>query len=365
MNDARLTGVSILVLLALVVGVLVGVPALNAVAQEGANTATVQPVTGTVTTEALNVRTGPGAEYLAVGVVHKGDIVSVSGRNDDASWLRITKDSVTGWASARYVSVQGDASALPVTSPEPDAAKPAGTAQPAGTSSAPATAVQTGQHAYTYEGDGFHLNYLLFLARDYQEDPQRKWPLILFLHGSGERGDTLADLERLKLHGPARRVEQQPDMPFIVLSPQWPTSSPDWYPLLDPLEVLLNEIVARYRVDPAHLYLTGLSVGGEGAWLLGAKYPDQFAAIVPVAGYYSHGDIQDACKLKDVPIWVFHGALDTVVPPAKSEEMVNALKGCGGNVRFTLYPDEEHGGHMFARVYNGPELYTWMLQQSK
>jgi predicted peptidase len=106
-------------------------------------------------------------------------------------------------------------------------------------------------------------------------------------------------------------------------------------------------------------------MGGYGTWSLAIEYPERFAALVPVAGGYATGDPQDACKLKRVPIWVFHGAKDTRVDPSESEVMVDALKGCGGNVRFTLFPDEGHDDHMWARVYDDPELYDWLLQQVK
>jgi predicted peptidase len=210
-------------------------------------------------------------------------------------------------------------------------------------------------------GQPARLNYLLFLPKDYGLDPQQRWPLILFLHGLGERG---SDPEILKKYGIPKVVEQQPDFPFIVVSPQCsPTRCSEyvgWHNEIDALIALLDEIVTSYAVDTEHLYLTGLSMGGFGAWELGIAYPEQFAAIVPIAG---GGNPQQVCALKDVPVWAFHGAKDNVVPPSESERMVKVLKECGGNIQFTLYPDAEHDS--WTQTYDNPELYKWLLQQTR
>lgn len=227
-------------------------------------------------------------------------------------------------------------------------------------SAAPSKAVPLGQQAYTLEG---RLNYLLFLPRGYGEEPGKQWPLIIFLHGIGERADALEDLELLKSGGLPKVVEQQADFPFIVVSPQCPMDS-YWTFHLDDLDALLDETVATYAVDTSRIYLTGLSMGGSGTWLLALQHPKRFAAIVPIAGFYDYeSDAIPAniCDLKDVPVWVFHGAQDTVVLPSRSEALVNALQACGGSVQFTLYPDAEHDS--WTETYSNPELYTWLLQQ--
>jgi len=227
------------------------------------------------------------------------------------------------------------------------------------------TPVKEGQHASTFTWSGSHLNYLLFLPQGYREDPQQKWPLILFLHGMGERGNDLEALELVKKHGPPMLVEQQKDFPFIVISPQCPSRS-SWSSQLDILDALLDEIVATYAVDPDRQYLTGLSMGGFGTWHFALRYTERFAAIVPIAGGYSFIDKSipgDICKLKDVPVWAFHGAQDKVILPIKSEVLVNALQKCGGDVRFTLYPDAKHDS--WTETYNNPELYRWMLRHTR
>ena len=192
------------------------------------------------------------------------------------------------------------------------------------------------------------LNYLLFLPEGYAKS-DKKWPLILFLHGSGESGK---DLSKVKIHGPPKIVETKPDFPFIVVSPQ--SRRRGWNP--DTLKALLHEVLADYRVDRDRVYLTGLSMGGYGTWALAAAYPDYFAAIVPICG---RGDPDDAPVLKNLPVWVFHGAKDEDVPLSRSEEMVEALKKAGADVKFTVYPEAGHDS--WTQTYDNPELYEWLL----
>jgi predicted peptidase len=208
----------------------------------------------------------------------------------------------------------------------------------------------------------FEVNYLLYLPGDYGKDLQRKWPLILFLHGSGERG---SDLELLKRQPLPKILDLQKDFPFVVLSPQLPVEMGNWTGMIEPVKVLLDQIQAGYSIDTHCVYLTGLSMGGFGTWEFALRYPRRFAAIVPIAGgyrYQSREIPENICDLKDLPVWVFHGGRDINVVPSQSEEMVAALKGCRGNVRFTLYPDADHAAS-WALAYADHELYEWILQQ--
>jgi predicted peptidase len=160
-------------------------------------------------------------------------------------------------------------------------------------------------------------------------------------------------------------VEQQPDYPFVVLSPQCPSDS-YWENELDKLDALFDEVLDTYAIDPDRIYLTGLSMGGYGAWHYALKHPERFAAVVPIAGGYIHGSDevpQKLCDLKDVPIWVFHGAADDVVLPRQSEVLVEALQACPANVRFTLYPEASHD-QSWKLAYADLELYDWLLAQS-
>jgi predicted peptidase len=191
--------------------------------------------------------------------------------------------------------------------------------------------------------------YLLHLPREY--DASRRWPLLLFLHGAGERGD---DLSRVAIHGPPRLIrEAAMELPFIVVSPQ---VSEDRIWSVAFLDALLDEIAASYSVDEDRVYVTGLSMGGYGTWHLAMEFPDRFAAIAPISG---GATITGACTLRHVPVWVFHGALDEVVPPSRSEELVQRLRNCDGHVRFTLYEDAGHDA--WTRTYADPELYRWLL----
>ncbi len=195
-------------------------------------------------------------------------------------------------------------------------------------------------------------NYLLFLPEHYET--QEQWPTILFLHGAGERGSNLEDVKR---HGMARIVEEQSDFPFIVASPQCPRGQYWSVPLLS---TLVDEVKSTYRVDPDRVYLTGISMGGYGTWRLAAAQPHQFAAIAPICG---GGNPDSACILKNLPVWAFHGARDNIVPLSESEVMVKALEACGGNVKFTVYPDADHDS--WTQTYNNPQLYEWFLQHQR
>ena len=215
-----------------------------------------------------------------------------------------------------------------------------------------------GQHPQVFEKTitkTLSCKYLLFLPDGFSKKKQG-WPMILFLHGAGERG---SDLKKVKKHGPPKIVEKRKDFPFIVVSPQCPKD--DWW--TDKVEVLthlLDDIVAKYDVDTERIYLTGLSMGGYGTWTLAAAYPDRFAAIAPICG---GGKRVMALRLKDIPVWAFHGAKDRVVPLKESEEMVNAIKARGGDARLTVYPDAGHDS--WTVTYNNKELYDWFLKHRK
>jgi predicted peptidase len=196
------------------------------------------------------------------------------------------------------------------------------------------------------------LDYLLYLPQEYEA--KESWPLLLFLHGAGERGD---DLELVKKHGPPKLIEAGKEFPFIVVSPQCPKDH--WW---EPIELvaLLNEMKSKYKVDPDRIYVTGLSMGGFGTWRLAAYIPDRLAAIAPICG---GGERYWARRFAHLPIWVFHGAKDKGVPVERSEEMVDALKERGGHPRFTIYPEAGHDS--WTETYENPKLYEWLLEQKR
>jgi len=194
------------------------------------------------------------------------------------------------------------------------------------------------------------LNYLLWLPSEYKKEKNKTFPIFIFLHGSGERGDSL---DLVKKNGPPSFIESKPDFPFILVSPQCPEGT--WW-VIEDLQEMLEQLQVKYRIDKSRIYLSGLSMGGFGTWAWACKYPEQFAAIAPVCG---GGDIQFAGKIKNLPIWAFHGEADPVVPVKRTIEMVEAVNASGGTARITIYPGVGHDS--WIQAYNEDELYIWLL----
>jgi len=197
-------------------------------------------------------------------------------------------------------------------------------------------------------------DYLLYLPKEYDTDQSRRWPFILFLHGAGERG---SNLELVKSQGLAKRLQKWEDFQFVVVSPQC-SATARWYSNV--LNEVLDETVGKYRIDTDRIYVTGLSMGGFGTWALAIEYPHRFAAIAPICG---GGDPNRVCAIKHLPVWTFHGARDRVVSIVQTEVMVDALKKCEGNVRFTVYPRAGHDS--WTKTYANPALYEWFLEHSR
>lgn len=221
---------------------------------------------------------------------------------------------------------------------------------------APFIAAATGgaQEARVFEGEVtkvVRLEYLLHVPADYDAEGKGH-PLILFLHGAGERG---SDIQKVAVHGIPKIAAAQDDFPFIAVSPQCPGGS-WWTSEAEALEALLAEVIATHNVDESRVYLTGLSMGGFGSWALAIRNPDLFAAVAPICG---GGDPEKVAAIKDVPVWNFHGAEDSVVDPKQSQAMVDALEAVGGDVKYTLYPGVDHDS--WTATYDNPELYEWFL----
>ena len=195
------------------------------------------------------------------------------------------------------------------------------------------------------------IKYLLYIPSDYTGD--EAYPLMIFLHGAGERGN---DIDLVKIHGPPKEISEGWEPPFIVVSPQVETG--EWW---SPSTVIwiLKELQGKMNIDPDRVYLTGLSMGGYGSWDTAIRHPDLWAALVPICG---KGDPLMAERIKHIPTWIYHGAKDTVVPMKHSQDMYDALKGYG-NVRFTVYPEADHDS--WTETYSNPKLYEWILLQKR
>ncbi len=205
--------------------------------------------------------------------------------------------------------------------------------------------------------------YLLFLPRGYEPEGTKKWPLLLFLHGTGERG---RDLDKVKVHGPPKIVRSRPDFPFILVSPQCPAGE-HWSN--DVLLALLDEVIARHRVDRNRIYLTGFSMSGFGTWSLAVRHPERFAAIAPICG---GGEVIDvilaarprAASLRTLGVWAFHGAKDRVVKVEESKRMVEAMRQIGAkDVELTIYAEGQHD--CWTETYDNPKLFEWFLAHER
>ena len=190
------------------------------------------------------------------------------------------------------------------------------------------------------------------------QKPLARYPLVLFLHGKGERGDNLLQIKEAAL--PSRLEYDQKfreKFPAILLAPQCPSNG--WWSTHE-LSMLIDEIQAKYRVDPDRIYVTGMSMGGYGTWAMASEFPERFAAIAPVCG---GGDVAEAERLAHLPIWAFHGNKDNVVPFNESQKMVSAVQAIGGNIRLTAYAEAGHDA--WTETYSNPELFTWLFAQKR
>jgi predicted peptidase len=207
------------------------------------------------------------------------------------------------------------------------------------------------------DASGHEAKYVLFVPHDYQGD--KPYPLILFLHGLGESGSDGRRQVTVGL-GPAIK-KQEKTFGFITVFPQsqrrtWKADSDDARLALD----ILAEVEKGFRIDPARVYLSGLSMGGYGTWSLAIQQPQRWAAIVPICG---GGDPKQVDKIKDLPCWCFHGGADRVVAAAKSHAMIEALKAVDGHPKYTEYPRVGHNS--WDRAYATPELFPWLLEQRR
>jgi len=210
-------------------------------------------------------------------------------------------------------------------------------------------------HLRRAAGENPDYPFLTWTPKAYDKEPERRWPLVVFLHGGGENG---SDLSKFRYNGPSAQEWLREDLPFILVTPQCPVG--EWW---EPTAVaaLVDKVCATMRVDAERIYLTGISMGGFGTCAVAASRPELFAAIAPVCGF---GSVEDVVWYKDVPVWAFHGAKDTIVPPEGTRKGVSRLKELGSkNVRYTEYPEEGHG--ITDIVYADHEFWAWLLEQRR
>ena len=196
--------------------------------------------------------------------------------------------------------------------------------------------------------------YALYLPDGYAKG--KKYPIVFFLHGAGERGD---DVKLVRVHGPFKHIDKGEKFDFICVAPQCPANS-FWTNEVQTLNLFVDRICEALGADTERIYLTGLSMGGYGTWALALAHPEKFAAILPVCGM---GMPWAASALKNMPVWAFHGCDDPVVPATGSIDMVNAVNKAGGKAKLTLYDGIGHDS--WSITYQNREVYDWLLAQRR
>ena len=222
------------------------------------------------------------------------------------------------------------------------------------------------------QADGPSLQYRILSPANY--DANQKYPVVLFLHGAGERGDD--NLAQLK-HGMSEfaKEETRKKFPAFVIAPQCPKNRKwvevDWSAAehsspenpSEPLGLtlkLLDQMQKDFSIDANRIYVTGLSMGGYGTWDALERRPEFFAAGIPICG---GGDLAGAKVMKDVPIWCFHGDNDGAVPVKRSRDMIAAIKAAGGDPKYTEYPGVGHDS--WTATYKNPEVIAWLFAQKR
>jgi predicted peptidase len=320
----------------------------------------------------------------------------------------LTGALVCAVASSCQPSAAVAPAAAPATAPQATAASPA--------APSPAELLRVPHQSQATHTES---DYFLYLPAGYADDPAARWPVMLFLHGDGSRGDGKAELDYVMRNGPLYEAwVQKRDLPFIIIAPQLPTygreatveflknrtrkdiperleqgvpprptemATPDpmsgavaaelpsgstglgpehgWFELESDLLAILDDVIAHRRGDPTRTYLTGLSYGGFGTWYLASKHPELFAAIVPIVGY-GHPELMPSIAAAKLPVWCFAGGRDSSVRVKNFYAGLNQLEQLGApELRFTI--EEDMGHDVWARVYAGRDVYDWLLAHRK
>ena len=219
----------------------------------------------------------------------------------------------------------------------------------------PVSHAPTGFLDKTMTVNGAERKYCVYVPQGY--DASRKWPMVVFLHGLGERGDDGLLQTAVGIGNAIRRNSER--FPCIVVMPQCPGDR-WWDKAFDHIDAAMDAAMDEFSIDKSRVYLTGLSMGGYGTWGYGALHADRFAALMPVCG---GGKTADAAALAKVPIWAFHGEVDSVVKVDESRSMVKAIQDAGGVVKYTEYPGVDHNS--WDNAYGDAEAIAWLLSQRK
>ncbi len=197
------------------------------------------------------------------------------------------------------------------------------------------------------------MQYVMRLPENYEEG--KRYPVLLFLHGAGTRG---TNINKLKYNAFFKETAKYEDFPFVTVAPLCHENS--WFDLLETLKRFTLYIRDLPFADTERMYVMGNSMGGYGTWQMGISLPEVFAAMVPLCG---GGMYPFAGRLIDMPVWAFHGGMDTVVPPEESKKMVDAVNKRGGNAKLTIYPEKKH--NIFAVTYQNKAVFDWLLTHKR
>ena len=270
---------------------------------------------------------------------------------------------VIGTIALLFLLASCTSASPPTPTPIPATETPAPTATPAATATPIAGLDDVTEQSLTLDfGNGEQpYDYLLYLPEDYT--PEESWPLVLYLHGAGSRGN---DIGMVNGESFLNELGTLNHVPAIVVAPQAASGS-IWDDQISTLEAFLTAVEETYPVDSNRIYLTGFSMGGFGSWAWGLENPNRFAAIVPTAGgFFAANPVpENICDLKDTAVWGFASTADTTVPGSLTEDIVLALEACGAeNVQMTIYDDATHIAAGARPYYSTSDLYEWLWAQS-
>ena len=212
------------------------------------------------------------------------------------------------------------------------------------------------RESYVVPQTGKHWGYLQALPADYHET-DKDYPLVIFLHGTGECGNGTTELDRVAIHGYPKYADEGKEYPFILISPQLPEGK-YWGAYIESLNLFLDHLIESLRVDTKRIYLTGLSNGGTGTYLWGQANAGRFAALIPVCGA---GIAWGVREMLNTPLWAFHGDADECLDYHESIRMVEGINAMGGNAKLTIYPGAGHGCWIY--TYTDEDVMRWMLEQ--